>query len=80
MLAEDPGEGFINDLVSRPIQQHQISKNQDIPKTEDFDAYDSQFTIVTINSVMAKDIYQNPGMRLNNVQVAKNTNGATVND
>ena len=64
MSAKDPGEIFIHNLVARPILQHKISKNQDIPKAEDLEGDTSPFRASTIDSMMAKNIYQNPGLRL----------------
>ena len=71
---------FIHDLASRPIWQHDISKNQDILAAEDLDDDDSQFMTVTIDSSTAKYIYLNPNARPNEDQAANQANGATEND
>jgi len=61
------GCGSLRDL-SRIFSYHvpcvQISNIYDIPKAEDFEDDTSQSTNTVINSVVAKDIYSNPDMRL----------------
>jgi len=80
MLAEDPGNDFMDDFVSPPIPQHKISKNQGIPVAETFDPDDSQFTTVAIYSSTAKYIHQDPGTTPDDDQATNQANRATEND
>ena len=59
---------------------HKISENQDIPEFEDFEGTTSQFTMTTINSMMAKKTFQNPDMRLDDDWVANQTNRDAENN
>ena len=73
--AMNPGDVFIDDIVTSRFNPAKNSKNHDIPDAVDSDEDVSQFTTATIDSTPTKDIYGHPKARSNGLYHAKNTEG-----
>ena len=59
MEESDPGEVFIDTLLTGPSDEPEFADNQDVPDDEDFDDDGSQFTTDTVDDAAATDIYGN---------------------
>ena len=61
MVAVDPGEIFIENIIAGWIKIDQNTENHDVPDNEDFDDDAKCFTTGKINSINATGIYGNHG-------------------